>query len=214
MVYIDDQLIISSINIQIIWYCERKLSVRMVIYSHCSLSPHNTFNCRNIKIGDKLFSAPADTGSLNSTIGREYYKDLMTIWLQKWEIFPLSLSLSNTQKYPSLGELWEAKRLLLKQYLETSTLHHQKCLNMHNVGNEILCCFTQSELVCLTKAYLALHPKWAFIANDQMKSCPTKGISYISLHTKRAFVSNDKMKSCLTKGLSYTSLHPLKQTQI
>ena len=49
-------------------------------------------------------------------------------------------------------------------------------------------CFTQSELFCLTKAYLARHTKRAFVTNDQMKSCPTKGIFYTSLKAKRAFV--------------------------
>jgi hypothetical protein len=54
-----------------------------------------------IQIGNKSFLAPADSGSLNSTIGRKYYKDFMTIRLQKRES---SLSLSNTQKKPSLGK--------------------------------------------------------------------------------------------------------------
>ena len=58
---------------------------------------------------------------------------------------------------------------------------------------------SQSEVLCLTKAYRALHPKGAFVSNDQRKSCPTKGILYTSLHAKRAFVSNDKIKSYLTK---------------
>jgi hypothetical protein len=40
------------------------------------------------------------------------------------------------------------------------------------------------------KAYSALHTKRAFVSNDQMKSCPTNGISYTSL-------SNDKIKSYL-----------------
>ena len=33
VVYMDDQLIISCLNIQVIWYCERKLPVRIMLFN-------------------------------------------------------------------------------------------------------------------------------------------------------------------------------------
>jgi hypothetical protein len=140
----------------------------------------------------------------------------MTIRLQKRES---SLSLSNTQKKPSLGKWWKNKRLLLKQYrwnmhvtITKSVL--TRTINILSYKWNVACLAPKAHFhVALpkmryfapTKAYRALHPKRAFVSNDQMKACPSKGISYTSLHAK--WVNRTSLKTDLTRYCTHESKH-------